>query len=219
MRINRTMELSFTAEDIIKAAGIHPLKVKNIYIFGSRIYGTSREGSDYDIIMIASNLIAEEEKKIKIGDILFNIHIVTPDVFLSHLKMHNIKNLECLFAPDWAKLQEKTILPIDIDLKKLVKNNLAQSYSSWQGGKMKIQKYDFYRGFKSIFHSIRMLMFAIQIAEHGKIIDFSAANHLYSEIVDCDEIEWGYFREKYLPLKIELEDKLKSFIKIEDKTT
>ena len=213
------MELSFTAEDIIKAAGIHPLKVKNIYIFGSRIYGTSREGSDYDIIMIASNLIAEEEKKIKIGDILFNIHIVTPDVFLSHLKMHNIKNLECLFAPDWAKLQEKTILPIDIDLNKLVKNNLAQSYSSWQGGKMKIQKYDFYRGFKSIFHSIRMLMFAIQIAEHGKIIDFSAANHLYSEIVDCDEIEWGYFREKYLPLKIELEDKLKSFIKIEDKTT
>ena len=212
------MELPFTKEDIIKAVGIHPLKVKNIYVFGSRVYGTSRDGSDYDIILVGSNLIAEEEKKTKIGDVLFNIHIVTPDVFLSHLKIPNIKNLECLFAPEWARLQENLILPTEIDIKKLVKNNLAQSYSSWQGGKMKIQKYDFYRGLKSVFHSLRMLMFAIQIAEHGKIIDFSAANHLYSEIVDSDEIEWSYFREKYLPLKIELENKLKSFLKEEIKT-
>lgn len=124
-------------------------------------------------------------------------------------------NLECLFAPEWARLQEKIVLPSEINVKKLVKNNLAQSYSSWQGGKMKINKYDFHRGLKSVFHSLRMLMFAIQIAEHGKIVDFSAANHLYSEIVDCDEIEWSYFREKYLPLKVELEEKLKSYVSTE----
>lgn len=207
--------LPFTIEDIIKASGIHPLKVRNVYIYGSRVYGTARDSSDYDIIMVAANLNAHDEIRTKFNDTLLNIHVITPDKFLADLKNHNIMNLECLFAPDWAKLQEKTVLPTEINIKKLVKNNLAQSYSSWQGGKMKIYKYDFHRGLKSIFHSIRMLMFATQIAEHGKIVDFSAANHLYSEIVDCDEIEWSYFREKYLPLKVELENKLKTYTQTE----
>ena len=203
--------LPFTKEEIIKVAGIHPLKVRNIYIYGSRIYGTARSGSDYDIVMIAPHLLEHEEKKMTLNNVRLNVHVYTPDKFLADLKIHNIMNLECLFAPDWAKLQEKTVLPTEIKLKKLVQNNLAQSYSSWQGGKMKIQKYDFHRGLKSVFHSLRMLMFAAQIAEHGKIVDFSAANHLYSEIVDCDEIEWDYYRAKYLSFKEELEKKLKSY--------
>lgn len=203
--------LPFTIDDIIAASGVHRLKVKNIYLYGSRIYGNAREQSDYDIIMMASNLNAHDEIKAKHNGVLLNIHIITPDKFKDDLKMHNIMNLECLFAPEWAILQNKDPLPNEILVKKLIKNNLAQSYSSWQGGKMKIQKYDFHRGLKSVFHSLRMLMFANQIAEHGKIIDFSEANYLYSEIVDCDEIDWDYFREKYLPLKISLEEKLKSF--------
>lgn len=209
------MELPFIVEEVIKAVGIHPLKVKNVFLYGSQVYGNTRKGSDYDIIMIAGHLLEHEEKRVTVNDKLLNIHIITPDKFLADLKMHNIMNLECLFAPDWAKLQIKNPLPNEINIKKLIKNNLAQSYSSWQGGKMKIQNYDFHRGLKSIFHSIRMLMFANQIAEHGRIIDFSVANHLYSEIVDCDEIEWSYFREKYLPLKVELENKLKSYVSIE----
>lgn len=205
------MELPFTLDDIIKSSGVHPLKVRNVYIYGSRIYGTAREGSDYDIIMIAGHLLEHEEKRATVNGVLLNIHIITPDKFLADLKIHNIMNLECLYAPDWARLQEKTILPTEINVKKLIKNNLAQSYSSWKGGKMKLEKYDVYRAQKSIFHSLKMLIFANQIAEHGKITDFSAANYLHPEICDCDEIDWDYYKEKYLPFKIELEEKLKSY--------
>jgi len=206
------MELPFTIDDIIKSAGIHPLKVRNIYLYGSRVYLTARAESDYDIIMIASHLLAHEEKRATVNGALLNIHIITPDKFLYDLKIHNIMNLECLFAPDWARLQEKLVLPTDINVKKLIKNNLAQSYSSWNGGKRKIKEYNIDKGLKSIFHSLRMLMFTIQIAEHGKIIDYSVANELYSEVIDSDEFEWDYFKEKYLPLKVELEEKLKSQI-------
>lgn len=205
------MELPFAVEDVIKASAVHPLKIKNITIYGSRIYGTSREQSDYDIIMVASNLNVHDEIRTRHNGTLLNIHIITPDKFKEDLERPNIMNLECIFAPGWAKLQEKLALPYEINVKKLIKNILAQSFSSWQGGKLKIRKYDFPRGSKSIFHSLRMLMFATQIAEHGKIVDFSAANHLYSGIVDSDEIEWSYFKEKYLPLKVQLEEKLKSY--------
>lgn len=212
------MELPFTVEDIIKASGVHPLKIKNITLYGSRVYGTARPESDYDIIMIASHLLAHEEKRATVNGVLLNIHIITPDKFTSDLKLPNIMNLECLFAPEWAKLQEKMTLSDKVDIKRLIKNNLAQSYSSWQGGKRKIQEYNINKGLKSIFHSLRMLMFAAQIAEHGKIVDYSVANDLYSEIIDSDEFEWEYFKEKYLPLKVQLEGKLKSFTSVETKT-
>ena len=204
------MELPFTKEEIITASGVHPLKVRNIYLYGSRVYGTAKPESDYDIIMIASHLLAHEEKRATVNGVLLNIHIITPDKFTSDLKMPNIMNLECAFAPDWAKLQEKMTLSYKVEIKRLIKNNLAQSYSSWNGGKRKIREYNIDKGIKSIFHSLRMLMFAAQIAEHGKIVDYSVANELYSEITDSDEFEWEYFKEKYLPLKVQLENKLKS---------
>lgn len=204
-------QLPFTLEEIIKAVGIHQLKVKSVYLYGSRVYGTQTSESDYDIILIAGHLLEHEEKKMTVNGVKLNVHIITPDKFLADLVKHNIMNLECLFAPDWCRLQEKFVLPKDINIKKLIKNNLAQSYDSWRGGKMKLENYDIYRAQKSIFHSLKMLMFANQIAEHGAITDFSAANHLKNEICECDEIEWDYYKGKYLPLKIELEEKLKSF--------
>lgn len=204
-----TLQKPFTAEQIISQAGIHPLKVRNIYLYGSRIYGTNREDSDYDIILIGASLLEHNEVSAQIDNSLLNIHIITPDKFKRDLESHNIMNLECFFSPEWARIQEKEQLKFVLNKKKLAKNIIAQSFNSWQGGKFKLNEGDIYRGLKSIFHSIKMLIFAIQIMEHGKIADFTAANYLHKEINDCDEIDFEYFRETYLPLKIELENKLK----------
>jgi predicted nucleotidyltransferase len=205
-----TITKPFTAEQIISQAGIHPLKTRNIYLYGSRIYGTHREESDYDVILIGAALIEHNEISAKIDNAILNIHIITPDKFKRDLESHNIMNLECYFSPEWARIQEKESLKFVLNKKKLAKNIIAQSFNSWQGGKFKLNEGDIYRGLKSIFHSIKVLVFAIQIMEHGKIVDFTAANYLHKEINDCDEIEWEYFREKYLPFKIELENKLKN---------
>ena len=214
--MNEIKTLPFAVEDIINASGLHPLKTRNIYIYGSQVYGTAREGSDWDIILVGANLLAHEELKKKFGDELLNIHIITPDKFSEGLKNHDIMNLECIFAPSWAKLQEKiSVEDFVVNPKKLIKNNLAQSFDSWRGAKRRINDGDIYRGLKGVFHSLKMLMFAIQILEHGKIVDYSAANYLYSEIHGCDEYDWDYFRDKYLPLKVELEKKLKSYGKSE----
>ena len=202
-------QFSVPTEIIIKEIGIHPLKVRNLYLYGSRIYGTARPESDWDIICITAALLEHEEKRVKIENDLLNIHLITPDKFQRGLDNHDMMNLECYFSPDFARLQEKIELKFNLNKKKLAKNIINQSFNSWQGGKHKLEGGDIYRGLKSIFHSLRMLMFAIQIAEHGKIVDFSEANYLHNEINDSDEIDWDYFREKYLAFKIELENKLK----------
>ena len=209
---NIIMELPFTKEEIITAVGIHPLKVKDIFIYGSRVYGSAKEHSDYDFAFVSGNLLPHEEKRLNINGIKLNVHVYTPDVFKEALAKHDIMNLECVFAPEWAIMQEKSAYSREINKKKLVKNNLTQSKASWGNAKLKIYDGDIIKGQKGLFHSLRMLMFAAQIIEHGKIVDFSVGNTLYEEIMDCDEFDWRYYSDKYLPLKVQLEDKLKSLV-------
>lgn len=206
-------EIPFTSEEVIAAAGVHPLKVKNIFLYGSRVYGTANETSDWDIIMIASHMLAHEEKKVTVNGALLNIHIFTPDYFKEELKLHHPRALECLFAPEWIVLLNKVPLAQEINIKRLVMDTLNESRNRWRRAKNAILEYNFYTGQKSAFHSLRILIFAIQVAEHGKIIDYSAANYLYPQIVGVDEIDWDFYKETFLPTKIELEEKLKTFHK------
>jgi predicted nucleotidyltransferase len=104
-----------TAEDIIKASGLHPSRVFCVYIFGSRVYGTANEASDWDIMMVANNSVESIELTgLKNG--IYNIHIYTPKKFQEDLNWHRINNLECIFAPDWAKLKEDRNWEFDYDL-------------------------------------------------------------------------------------------------------
>lgn len=205
------MEIPFTVEQVILASGVNKLKVRNVYIFGSRVYGNNREDSDWDIILTAGHMLAHEEKRVNIGTHKLNIHIYTPDKFAFDLKNLRMANLECLMGPDWAKLQVKQTYKPEFTIKGLIQNVLAQSFDSWRSAKFKMSQHDIRRGQRGVFHSLRMLMFASQIAEHEKITDFSEANPLFPEICDSDEYTWDYYKQKYLPKKVELEEKLKKF--------
>ena len=168
-----------TFETIIKASGIHASRVFNVYIFGSAVYGTSNSESDWDIIMIANNSV--EAIEIKNG--LFNIHIYTPDKFKADLEWHRINNLECIFAPDWAKLKETIKYDFKLNLAKLRHATSHISSNSWVKCKKKLElTYEYHTGVKSLFHSLRIPMFATQIANSGKITDFYCANFIWNKI-------------------------------------
>jgi predicted nucleotidyltransferase len=204
-------------DKIIRASGVHPLKIKNIYVFGSRVYGTSTLESDYDVIVVANSM--NETTEIRHEDL--NIHVHTPDKFIRDLKELDMHNLECIFAPDRAKIMEKVNYAdanFKINPEQMKYKAMSQSFNSFHKAKMKMYDADVHVGAKSLFHSLRILMFAKQILKYGRIDDFSEANEFWSEIktdltltkseTDGDQL-WRYFKDKYLSQKIELEKRLK----------
>ena len=199
-----------TAQQIIDIIKLHPYKVRNIYMFGSQVYGNQTEESDYDFIVMASNLL--EKQELHEGDL--NIHVHTPDVFLEGLKNYEMNYLECVFAPDFAKLQEKIILPdknFSLKTDMLKYKGIAQSFNAFHKAKERIGEGDMWRGVKSLWHSIRILQFFDQIVQHGRIVDFSSANDIWGMILkdyEEDDYEWWYYKEKYLPIKMKFEAKL-----------
>lgn len=196
-----------TAEDIISASGFHPSRVFCVYIFGSRVYGTAGVKSDWDIIMVANNSVDSTELPgLKRG--LYNIHVYTPKKFKEDLDWHRINNLECIFAPDWAKLKEDIKWDFKLDNSKLRHAISHISSNSWVKCKKKLAQNDYYTGIKSIFHSIRIPMFGLQIANFGKIVDFAEANYIWDDITfkslpqymrDKKEWTWDELDKKWRP--------------------
>ena len=194
-------------EEIIGLTKLHPLKVRNIYLFGSRVYGTNKSNSDYDVLVTASNLLDKQQ----ISNDKYNIHIHVPSVFEDDLRDHDIISLECIWAPSFAQLQVKKDYAKDfiLDKNKLKAKLLTQSHDAWYKAKMALNESDVLRGHKRLGHSFRILVFGIQIMRYGRIVDFSANNNLYNEISNSNEYEWDYFKDKYLPLKKKLEEEFK----------
>jgi len=185
-----------TAQEVIQRAKMHPLKVRSIFVFGSRVYGTSSYDSDWDFIMVANNSVSCQE--IRSGD--FNIHIITPDQFQEDLLNHKIQNLECYFAPEWAKLLDTKSWEFKLDLAKLRHSISHVSSNSWVKSKKKLQFGEYYIGIKSLFHSIRIPMFGLQIAKDGRITDFSCANEIWEDM-NKENWTWAQLDKKYRELQ------------------
>ncbi|MFA5313542.1 MAG: nucleotidyltransferase domain-containing protein [Methanomassiliicoccales archaeon] len=194
--------------EILEITKLHPLKVRNIYLFGSRVYGSSKETSDYDIMVVAAHVLSKDQ----FSDGKYNISVHVPNVFEDDLRAHDIIALECLWAPDFARLQEKIdyARTFVLDIGKFKVKLLSQSHDAWYRAKMSMRESDILRGQKRVGHALKILLFGIQIANFGKIVDFTEVSSLYNEIAQSNQFEWEYFREKYLPIKRELEQKFMS---------
>lgn len=172
------MDRNKLLNDIIKSSGIHPTKIFNVTIFGSQVYGTNNNNSDWDVIMVANNSV--ESTELRRG--LYNIHVYTPDKFKKDLEWHRINNIECIFAPDWAKLKENIKFEFKLDITKLRHSISHTSSNSWVKAKKKILQNEYHIGVKSLFHSLRIPLFAIQICKYGRITDFSSANYIWNKL-------------------------------------
>jgi predicted nucleotidyltransferase len=203
-------------DEIIRATGLHPLKVKNIYVYGSRVYGTATSESDYDMIVVANSM--DESREIIHGE--YNIHVHTPDKFIRELRDLDMHNLECIFAPEDAKIMEK-VNYADANFKighdHMKYKAMNQSFSSFHKAKVRMIDGETFMGAKSLFHSLRILMFAKQVIQYGKIMDFTEANSFWdclkvdlqlTKMEDDGDQLWRYFKDKYLPQKVQIEQSL-----------
>jgi predicted nucleotidyltransferase len=196
---------------VLEASKIHPSRVKGCYVFGSRVYGTSSDNSDWDIILIANTSSYEVEVK----SVDLNIHIITPDIALKYSKDNHIKAIECILAPEWAilkKFEFEFIYKEDS-----FRHNISHTVSnSWVKAKKKLDQGDYYLGIKSLFHSLRIANFGIQYATSGEI-QFDKCNWIWQEINLADHIfTWEHLKERWQPIRNEYLTEFRKLVKKEN---
>lgn len=169
--------------------------VINIYQYGSRVYDCFTHNSDYDYIVIVNNNYSNLVDNIELNNYHFNFYTLLQ--WQEKIKNNNIEALECLCLDNKFILKEIIHFTLDIDLVKLrqsISRVCSNSYDKCRK-KLIIEK-DFapYIAKKSLWHCIRILLFGIQVAQYGKIIDYTVANKYYNDIVLNENNTWDYYK-------------------------
>lgn len=170
-----------------------------VYKYGSHVYGTNHEFSDDDYIVVTPDFF-----RCSSFSVPEDTHVIPKTIFINKLFNHDIDALECYFQDEFQ------MFPFELDLKKLRHSISSTASNSYVKAKKKlIKERDYYIGKKSLWHSLRILNFGIQIAEAGRIYDYGAMNFLYNEIVNNESNDWDYFDKRYKVIYNKLKSKFK----------
>jgi len=150
--------------------------VYDMYSFGSLIYGTHTKTSDFDFVVICDSNVPEVELTLN----KFNVHITHKTTFQRLLNEHNIGAIEQFMSP----IQYNTTDLFKFDLNhQLLRQSISKTVSnSWAKCFKKIRQGDYDIGIKSMFHSLRIILFGIQLAKYHKIVDWSVANDIFDRL-------------------------------------
>lgn len=182
--------------------------------YGSRVYGTATEESDYDFIAIDEG--SWEKKEFVINNI--NITRYGINSFKDTLFQNEISALETWFlpvslCPDIEKLHKWFEgVPFLMNFGTLRSSISQKASNSWVKAKKKLtvkEDFNYWVGKKSLFHAFRILDFGCQIAETGKIFDYSHANNYWERIKAIDSADWQVYYDTFKKEFNELHSKFK----------
>lgn len=126
-----------------------------------------------------------------------NTHVYTESQFQLLLDRFDIQSMECISAPKYAVLKNSRPFSVSsIDKTKLRVSISTIASNSWVKGKKKLTvagDYDVHLAIKSVFHSLRIIDYGIQIATSGKIQNFGSMNYVLDDMKKMSE---SYQREE-----------------------
>ena len=111
-------------------------------------------------------------------------------------------------------LDDFSVGEFELDSEKLRRAISSVASNSYVKCKKKIRDGEVYIGKKSLFHSIRILMFGIQIAKHGKIVNYEEANNYHKAIFEMGD-DWSELDKKFKPIYNSLKSEFKRLAPLE----
>ena len=192
------------------------LQALNIYHYGSLVYGTFvKNKSDFDfIVIIPDNLKIFDKQQSEYQRNQYNFF--TQTTWQNKLDNNEIDAMEIFFLPSEFIIKETIKFDTKIHPQKIRNNFSKISSNSFVTCKKKLEIKESFNprvAKKSLWHSLRIIHFGIQILSKGKIYNYSSMNNIYKEIVDCEIDEWEYYKNKYKPLYNNLKTQFRTYDK------
>jgi predicted nucleotidyltransferase len=183
-------------------------RILRVYNYGSRVYGCHTEQSDYDYIIVVES---DEDLYYSVEKTNMNMTVYSESMFIKRIKEHHISVLECIFQFK----NDPYVKHFELDKEQLRRSISSVSSNSFVKCKKKLKQGDDYIGKKSLFHSLRILGFGIQIALTGRIVDYSAYNHYLERIMDMNTNDWEVYQRIFKPVFNRMKSNFRIFAPLE----
>lgn len=167
--------------------------------YGSTVYGTNNYMSDTDYIVVVNDgVIHDDQYKRSNAD--YSVYSKTH--FQQLLDEQYIGAIEAYFTdPSLITQGDFKQFNYKVNLAKLREGCSQRASNSYVKCKKKltVETGEERIGLKSLFHSLRILSFGIQIAKHSKIVDFGECNHHLTKILEIGP-DWEWLNEEFKPI-------------------
>lgn len=186
---------------LLRLLGRPASDVHTLFRCGSRVYGTATATSDEDFVAVLARRDARQDLLFRDG---VNVVIHGLDTFREAIAGQSVFALECLFlAPEHRLIDPRPAFVFKLDRAKLTASASARSTSDFKKAAKQFQEEPI-ASKKKLFHSLRVPMFALQIARGGRISDYGQANHHWAAIRDHESTEWGDHERLFGPMRDDL---------------
>lgn len=207
------LHLPISLDKLAQEVGISKSSMQFVSLQGSRVYGVNIQDSDWDITIVSNEISGYRFIEFYIDGFNYDINAYSPEEFKARLERHEMKELEILSYPKEFVLIESVKFNTEINRTQLINMVIKESDELWYRAKSKLDsKTDVYQALKTIWHSIRFLIFAEQILRYGSIEKIKAANVLRDPIVNSKQKSFDYFNNLFGELREKMKNELNSRI-------
>jgi predicted nucleotidyltransferase len=193
-------------------------KVLNVYVMGSRLWGTARPSSDWDLIIVHEDSAVAARRSLHHGDI--DAIALHRDEYIAQIREHHFLELATLWVPPslvWReKLDPRRVLRSSVvDVAKLVAAVEEESARDWTMARKFAEKGDAHRATRVLSHTIRMLVLACGVVRDGAIAAWDAGNAAAKSARDLEAEEvasggwWPVLEHQMGPIRDDLLTKLR----------
>jgi len=170
-----------------------------LYYHGSVIFG-NKNPHDVDLLAIIDEptlrplKASSKDSQFTLGR--YEVSVFTRDFWLRKLEEMDLTMLTCLsLAPEFVArpLEDRRMKEAIVDLGKLRESIVSYAEYTWLKARRVLERWkDVYKASKNIYFVFRVLEFGVQLAEHKRIVNFTAANHWWGHIRDIfDALQIG----------------------------
>ena len=168
----------FQLPDVLRKLGLPVESALNVYLIGSRLWGTAGSQSDYDLLIVMDQWPPNKPETVHSG--LFDAKVLSRQNFVAKLAQAEFEELKCCWLPPSHVLKEtlqaSTLLKevggvnkarLHAGITERTEKDLAKAAKFYEKGKKA-------EGGKILVHTVRLHLLGAQMATAGMITDYTA---------------------------------------------
>ncbi|CAE7547795.1 ppdK [Symbiodinium sp. CCMP2592] len=166
-----------------------------LYVHGSTIFANQLCPHDLDLIAVIDH--AKQEVLQDSPDSQFTlgrceVSVYERRCFFEKLHAMDLTMLTCLSTPKrfvLKELQDERLRNFELDLRLLEESVTSYAEYTWLKAQRVLNDWkDPYKSSKNAYFVFRVLEFGCQLADHGRIVDLKAANHMWDVIKELYQV-------------------------------
>lgn len=185
---------------ILTAFSLEDRHVLNIYVVGSHLWGTCRSSSDWDLIIVVSELLSVKPLNHHKGHL--EAFVLSKEQYLEQVTKHSLHLLITLWLPKVLVIREKFDPMINFHLSP---ESLASTLLQDKERDFRVARKHFIKGDRDkakliLVHSIRYLDLGIQIKNSSQVSNYMSANQYRGPFLGNYSEEWCELLEEVGPV-------------------